>query len=363
MLVLAAAFTPRITSGMRDFEVYHTAAGRAAAGAPLYRAEDEHYQFKYLPAFAVFARPLALLPLESAKIVWFFSSVLLLFFLIRGSLRLLPIRRRPAWLLVAVGAMAMGKFIGHELGLGQVNLLLAATVVAATLALRRGADALAGALLVVAVVVKPYAILFLPWIAAQQRWRAVAAASIGGVATLFAPVPAYGLDGALALHQAWWTTVTESTGPNLLNQDNVSVAAMFAKWLSPGALATTLAAVTSLALLTVAVLVIAFRRGVPAPEGLEAALLLTLLPLLSPQGWDYVFLVSTPAVILIANEHDRLPAWLRALSAVAIATVGLSLYDVLGRERYAAFMALSIISVCFLIVVGALAALRRRKDA
>jgi hypothetical protein len=177
------------------------------------------------------------------------------------------------------------------------------------------------------------------------------------------PVPAYGLDGTVALHQAWWTTVTGSTAPNLLNQDNVSVAAMFAKWLTPGPLATTLAAVTSLALLAVAAFVFARRRQVPTPEGLESSLLLTLLPLLSPQGWDYVFLVSTPAVILIANEHDRLPGWLRIASAVALATIGLSLFDVLGRERYAAFMALSVITVCFLIVVGALVALRIRKVA
>ena len=43
------------------------------------------------------------------------------------------------------------------------------------------------------------------------------------------------------------------------------------------------------------------RRGLSFPEGLEAALLLTCIPLLSPQGWDYVFLVSTPAVVLISE--------------------------------------------------------------
>jgi hypothetical protein len=214
-----------------------------------------------------------------------------------------------------------------------------------------------------AVIVKPYAALFLPWLVAQRRWRAVRAATLGGAVAVMLPLPAYGPRGTLDLHLAWWTTVAESTAPNLLNQDNVSVAAMLAKWLGPGAAAGALAALVSAALLGVAAFVFIRRTAVRSPEGLEASLLLTLLPLLSPQGWDYVFLVSTPAVVILANYHDRLPVWLRVASGLALATIGLSLFDLLGRERYAAFMALSIITVCFLVVVAALAWLRARNVA
>ena len=43
----------RIKRQTPDLEVYWRAGVRAAAGEPLYRASDGHYQFKYLPAFAV----------------------------------------------------------------------------------------------------------------------------------------------------------------------------------------------------------------------------------------------------------------------------------------------------------------------
>jgi hypothetical protein len=363
LLAVAAAFAPRMSERMRDFEVYHTAAQRAAAGEPLYRAEDEHYQFKYLPGFAVLARPIGVLPLRAAKTVWFLASAVLLYLLFYGSLLLLPERRRPAWVLVLITVVVTAKFLGHELVLGQVNLLLGTLVAAATVALGRGRDAWAGALVTAAVMVKPYAVLFLPWIAAQRRWRAIVAAAAGAVVALGLPVPAYGLRGTWELHRAWWTTVTASTAPNLLNQDNVSIAAMFAKWLSPGFEAAAAAALTSLLLVGVAIFVFARRTAIRSPEILEASLLLTLLPLLSPQGWDYVFLVSIPAVMLIVNEHDRLPRPLRVLSGIALATIGLSLYDVLGRERYAAFMALSIITLCFLMVIASLVALRTKKIA
>ena len=89
------AFTLRISRDMRDFEVPYTVAGRAAAAAaPLYRAEDEHYQFKYLPAFAVLAIPLGLMPLAVAKGVWFVGSVALLMALMSLSVRLLPEQRK-----------------------------------------------------------------------------------------------------------------------------------------------------------------------------------------------------------------------------------------------------------------------------
>ena len=51
------------------------------------------------------------------------------------------------------------------------------------------------------------------------------------------------------------------------------------------------------------------------------------------------------------------------VTLTSLTVIGLSLFDVLGRANYARFMRLSIISVCFLIVVAALAALRFRRAA
>ena len=56
-----------------------------------------------------------------------------------------------------------------------------------------------------------------------------------------------------------------------------------------------------------------------------------------------------------------LPPPLRATTWLALALIAFSLYDIIGREAYGRFMALSIISVCFLVVVGTLTALRWRR--
>ena len=44
LTIAAAIYQSRIVREMADFEVYRTAANRALAGEPLYRAEDGHYQ-------------------------------------------------------------------------------------------------------------------------------------------------------------------------------------------------------------------------------------------------------------------------------------------------------------------------------
>ena len=86
-----------------------------------------------------------------------------------------------------------------------------------------------------------------------------------------------------------------------------------------------------------------------------------LIPLLSPQGWDYVLLLATPAVVLLANTVDRLPTAMRAAAVLAALTMGLSVFDVMGRPAYAAFMEMAVISVCAAVLITALYAVRVKK--
>ena len=363
LAALAALFAFKAAAKMPDFEVYWRAGVRALAAEPLYREEDAHFRLKYLPAFAVLCIPAGLLPLTASKAAWFTVSAGLIPILIALCLSLPPTRRRPAWALAGLTFVLMAKFFGHELILGQVNLFFAVLIVAAVIALQSHRKAAGGLLFALAVVIKPYAVLFLPWLAAQRESRALVAAAAGISAALLLPLPIYGLHGTAALHLAWWQTVTESTAPNLLNADNVSLAAMFAKWLGAGQLSALAATVSGIALLVLSGAVVAARKRVSAPEGLEAAMLLTLIPLLSPQGWDYVFLIATPAIVYLVNYDRDLPPALRAATWLALAVIGFSLYDLLGREAYGRFMALSIISVCYLVAIAGLTTLRHRRVA
>ena len=97
-----------------------------------------------------------------------------------------------------------------------------------------------------------------------------------------------------------------------MNADNVSVAAFFAKWTGDGARALVPTAVV-LALLAGVMLAVVIRgRGLDRAPVLEMAMVLTLIPLVSPMGWDYTFLMALLAVTLLVNYFDVLPGPARA---------------------------------------------------
>jgi len=362
LVILAAiVFAGRAKDQMYDFEVYRVAAARVVAGESLFRVEDGHWQFKYFPAFACLLTPLALLPPVAARAVWFFLTLALVVALVRLSLALLPGRRRSAAFLVTLVVLALGKYYVREIGLGQSNALLAVLAVLAMARWRAGRDASAGALLAAATIVKPYAILFVPYLVWKRRRRALAAFTAVLIAAILLPAARYGFAGNFALLGEWWTTVSTSTAPNLAGQDNISIAGMYAAWFGVGRMASVLAAVTGAALVIVSGLAIARQTKASNSDYFDTALLLFLIPLLSPQGWDYVLLVSTPAVLLLIDRLDEFAPPLGWLLLASLALSGLSFWDVLGREPYRALMMSRVITVGALLQAAFLIRLRMRR--
>jgi hypothetical protein len=367
------------------------------AGEPLYRATDGHWQFKYLPAFAFVVAPLSFLPApreaqttdprgrdynpwaDTARVAWFAGSVALLVALLALSLRLLPqatglktggptvdsgkTSKTNGPALVGLTILALGKFYAHELELGQTNILLAVVVLLSLAQWKAGRESRAGALLAAATVVKPYAILFLPYLVFRKRWSACAGFAVVLAAALLVPALRYGLRENAALLAGWWSTVTESTPPNLGVSDNISIAAMYAKWLGVGAPANWLALATAALLLAMCARTLLIAPASAFPQYLDAAVLLTLIPLLSPQGWDYVLLLATPAVMLLINHLGGFSRPIRWLAIACLMIAGLTLWDVVGRRAYTLFMVSSVITLCYLFELGLLLRLRKAQVA
>ena len=106
---------------------------------------------------------------------------------------------------------------------------------------------------------------------------------------------------------------------------------------------------------------IASRRGDIPNFRLIDALLLTLIPLLSPQGWDYVFLLATPAVLLVVDRWRDLPLPWRVFAAVTMFFFSWTIFDVLGRWLYTRLTAINIISIAALALLVVIFAVRNRR--
>ena len=345
---------------MPDFEVYWKAGTRAAAAEPLYRDADADYQFKYFPAFAILAIPMASLPLPVAKAIWFGAAVSSLVLLLRIGPRVLPEMRRSTRWLLCVAIVALGKYYARDLVLGQINIIFTLVATVAVVSMAKGREVLGGVLVALAVVLKPYALILLPWIAARRKRPSIVAAGAGVAVVLVAPAVLYGVSGTLALYKGWWTTVSTTTGDTMILTDNISIAAMYVKWLGPGAPAWP-AVVTSAALLLAAVLVFRARDGVSRPDGLEGALLLAIMPLVSPQGWDYVLLLGAPAMVVLLDRWTDMSAPWRALTVAGFLMANLTTYDTVGRHLYLVVTTYAVVSIGAITLLASAVHLRVRK--
>jgi hypothetical protein len=364
LIVAALAATMFVVARMKrdyvDFIVYQTAGQRALAAEPLYRAEDLHYQFKYLPAFALAMTPFAHVDPEIAKAIWFSLSVALLIAFVRESIAALPDRRRAVATIAWITALLIGKFVVKELVNGQTNVLFGWLLMSALLAAQRRHRLMAGALVGLAVFVKPYAIIVLPWLLFAHGLAAAAAAGVVIAIGLVLPAIVYGWSGNWQLLVAWYQTVTGTTPENLLFGENISFATMWAKWIGPGAAASALAVATGIAALGGVTLTAWWRDRVKAPDYLELAGLLVLIPVLSPQGWDYVLLLGTPAYVLLVDRWGELSAGWRAVVASAFALTSFTFFDLLGRSLYGRVLAWSLVTVGVIALLLALMHVRRK---
>jgi hypothetical protein len=365
-VVLAGAFLLRVKDDMVDFAVNYNAAQRLRLGETLYRTSDGHYQFKYMPFSAFLYLPLTLVPLDAAKGVWYavvVVSTVLVFFLTVRLLR--PVRKRALFISLAA-AVVLGRYFLREIDLGQINALITALLLVMILHYDSWLDRAgpsreeraAGWSWGLATALKPYALIYLPYFVLKGRWLAVACGlAVLGLAVL-SPALFYGLPGNFTVLGEWRSTLSASTPRLFSAQDNVSIMGFLTKWTGRQQISFLLYAVV-LAALAALVLILIYRgRKTSRPQILEGFLLLALIPLISPLGWDYTMLSSAPAVMLILSHLDKYSRPARMILYVVFAVIALSLFDLTGRAFFERFMSLSVITICFMTLIGYVAFLR-----
>ena len=190
--------------------------------------------------------------------------------------------------------------------------------------------------------------------------RAVAVAAAAVALALAAPAVVYGWNGNIALLRDWMTTAIGTTPENLGYPENISFAAMWLRWFGPGVLASTLAVVTGILAIGAIGTVWMQRRAVPSPDYLDVSLVLLLVPLLSPQGWDYVLVLGTPAFVLLVDRWRDLSAAGKTAVVTGLAFTSFAIFDVAGRVTYERIVSWSVPAVAVTLLAGVLVSLRLR---
>lgn len=355
---------------MVDFEVNFRAAQRLQMGETIYRLADEHYQFKYMPISSFLYLPLTLLPLDLAKAFWFFFIVFSFICLVVLSNKLTNPKTNPYRLLSLLPPLILAKFFLREIQLGQINSVVTLILIAMTWMLAEDKDkgrirneTLSGLSWGLAVALKPYALIFFPYFIVKKKWRSLAYAGIFLAAAFLVPSSYYGIRGNMTVHQEWISTFFKSTPTFLTTQDNVSIIAFFSKWIGNQNLALLFTGLTIFFLALLILFLILRGKALQRTPVLECAVLLICIPLVSPLGWDYTFLMSLLGLTIVLRYFQNYTFFWKIILIVNLCIISLSLYDLLGRETYALFMSWSVLTINFLFLIGYLSFLRIKRFA
>jgi len=364
LAVLALGYIVSIRKDATDFGVCYKAGQRIRAGEMLYRASDGHLQYKYAPVAACFYAVFSFFPWEAAKVLWYLLSLAALAVTGWLAYRLIPEPKKRAGLAFGLAFLIMLKYLGRELQLGQVNILIILMLTAMSVLFAARKDFWAGVVWGVSLIFKPYALVFLPYFALKKRGKVL----LGGLAAvgagLLLPAVVYGFRGNWAILKAWKSSLSQSTPVLLTVGDNSSLFACVLKvfqgqW-SPGAIAVVSLSVSAIGL---GFLYMMFKKKAVdsrTSEVTELAFLFVLIPLFSPLGWYYNYLYGFMAVAIMLYRLGEFPAGLQWTAIVNFLIIGGTLREVLGKTLFRFYTHLSLATLNFLVVLALLFLLQVR---
>lgn len=212
-----------------DFAVYYAAGKRVLHGAAIYPAGEKDH-FLYAPIFAIVMAPFALLPRHAAQGAFFLINAWGLVALIFGSGAMLFGRGRtlPA-ALVVVPVLLTSILINNNFEHGQVNLPVLALCVWSIVYARESRSMASGAMLAVAILIKPFALLAGLYLLLRGRFAALGWTIVAAVVLLIAPIALFGPHGLVDQTGAYFQSVASMTDRYRTMLTNQSAVAWIAR--------------------------------------------------------------------------------------------------------------------------------------
>ena len=291
---------------------------------------DERREFLNMnpPHFHLLILPLALLPPAAAFGVWLSTGLFALGATAAAALReaALEARASAGWLAVWI-LFALSEPFGSNMVTGQIAFHLMPLVAWAWIAARRGRERQLGVALGLAIAIKPFLGLFLPWLLLCRRFEALGFAIGAGVASLALGFAVFGVETHLAWIDAlgtvdWhWASMNASLYGFLDRVLGLSPH-YTPLWLAEAAIAPLWLAGS--ALIGAGTFASLFVERDRADSDRAFALLLSAALLISPLGWVYYLpLAAPPAIAHFATRQRGGPGWLPLERGLLAAAVGL----------------------------------------
>ena len=319
-------------TGAQDFGIFYASVRSFLGGESLYAPIPAPPRFPSrsgqlnlnLPHTNLFFLPLGLLSRPTALAVWVGASLLAFLWSTWRSVRALGWSLAPiGWLALVVYLVAWGPAAAFTLTV-QLNFLLMLPVTAAWLRARRGASATTGAWLGFAAAMKPFLLLFAPYLAMRRDVQGLRALVIAAGALFVAGIAVFGASAyrewAEHFGRVTWATHYMNASVFAVTERVLGRTTIAGLGVSPALKAVVLL----VAIIAVLSLTLAAASRTSANEtGTDRAWAVLLLGalLVSPLGWVYYLWIALwPVAAVIGHAQP----WVRRLPRDLLLVPGLA---------------------------------------
>jgi Gpi18-like mannosyltransferase len=367
---------------MNDFNVVHRAATRVLHTENLYNFEDGHYLYKYSPFFVLLVAPIGLLPHSYAEFLWLVGMIVSLFFIIKMAKKMIMGDKPPPEYFYLLSLFLASKFLTREITLGQTDFLILLFIFLCLLFTHRGKEFVAGIFLALSILIKPTALIFIPYFLYKKRFEVIGSTILASLIFLLLPSLVYGFSGNLSLLWSWKTVMSVSSPPLLAVDVNQSIFAFLYRLFTSAPYEVH---IFSLSYTAVDVIIYATIIGlflfllflnkrskavetsfVHNKESIEYSLLFIFMALFSPLGWFQNYSSSILAIMILVYYvlETKLKDGFITLMLISFFILADAInFETVGRRLNDLSLYLSFITWGIFILITSLSKLRLSKTA
>lgn len=350
---------------MVDFEVYYHTAKRLIAGQDLYGIaldEQGHYIYKYSPVAAFLFVPFAMFPIGVAKYLYWIVLTILLVIILQLFYNLILSESDDNEKLyknaIFFAFLTILIHFDSELHLGQINLLLLTIYVFIISAYKKNKKILLSFLLVLSIFIKPFGLIFLPYLLLKRRYITLLYFSIFTVILFLLPLIFYPTFESFAgLYKSWIHELLVELGnkQDLFAKGNHTIFSVLARY-SPLQFILGSDLVQKIyQLVILASIGILFYKLEKKQQSIlaEMAVLIILIPLFAFTSKN-AFIFAMPLSLYLLSHIKTQSKLVKALTITGCCLIGGNLYEVYGPKISMILTEISIYTIGSILLLTAI---------
>lgn len=352
---------------LADFEVYYKSAQRLLAGQNLFRIpEDDFYVFKYSPTSAFYFIPFTLFSFATAKIIYWIVLTGLILFGFYLSIKLTASKlwkENPAKVnsIVLLASLILVVHIQRELHLGQVNHILLVIYILSAYFYNKGKRNVTTALLAVSLFIKPFALIFIPYLLLKKNYKATMVFVLTSILLFFLPLIFYSFPNFMNQSKLWFEElmIELNNKQDLIQVANHTLFSLFARYtpLRLISFSPVIIKIYQLVILTIIGLAILWfiKKGKKDknPGIAEFALLISLIPLLSFTSHN-AFGFNELTIFLLLAFFPKFTLLDKIIIVAGFVFTGCNIHDLWGHDLSAFINDISLVSWGTVLLIAAL---------